>query len=263
MNKKQNRKLALFFLPGVVGVVLFFLVPLGVCVYFSFGASSPFWNYDKVLQSQAFRLAITNTLKLIGMGLPVILAGGVALAIGQWKLLKQGLSGTRTLFSLYLLPIVLPSALVVFFIKILLPFDTAPEVVWLMVGLYIWKNIPYALLAAFLGLRNLPEGVQDAARVDGASGWQMLRHITLPFLKPYILVGAVLALLGIFRIFRESYLLFGNYPDQSVYYLQNYMNNLFYASNYGQLAAASEIFLVGISVILLLALYFLGKEVQR
>ena len=193
---------------------------------------------------------LKQELKLIGMGLPVILAGGVALAIGQWKLLKQGLSGTRTLFSLYLLPIVLPSALVVFFIKILLPFDMAPAVVWLMVGLYIWKNIPYALLAAFLGLRNLPEGVQDAARVDGANGWQMLRHITLPFLKPYILVGAVLALLGIFRIFRESYLLFGNYPDQSVYYLQNYMNNLFYASNYGQLAAASEIFLAAVSVLL-------------
>ena len=131
------------------------------------------------------------------------------------------------------------------------------------VGLYIWKNIPYALLAAFLGLRNLSEGVRDAARVDGANGWQMLRHITLPFLKPYILVGAVLALLGIFRIFRESYLLFGNYPDQAVYYLQNYMNNLFYASNYGQLAAASEIFLAAVSVLLLLALYFLGKEVQR
>ena len=41
------------------------------------------------------------------------------------------------------------------------------------------------------------------------------------------------------------------------------MNNLFYASNYGQLAAASEIFLAEVSVLLLLALYFLGKEVQR
>ena len=114
-----------------------------------------------------------------------------------------------------------------------------------------------------MGLRNLPDGIQDAARVDGVNGWQMLRYITFPFLKPYMLVGAVLSLLGIFRIFRETYLLYGNYPDQSVYSLQNYMNNLFYASNYGQLAAASEIFLIGISLLLLLALYFLGKEAQR
>lgn len=263
MNKKQNRKSALFFVLGFVGVMAFFLVPLCVCVYFSFNATSALGNYEKVLQSQAFRLAVGNTFRLIGVGLPVILAGGVLLAIAQWKLLKQGLSGTRILFTLYLLPIVLPSALVVFFIRMVLPYDTAPQVFWLMVGLYIWKNIPYALLATFLGLRNLPDGVQDAARVDGVNGWQMLRYITFPFLKPYILVGSVLALLGIFRIFRESYLLFGNYPDQSVYYLQNYMNNLFYAANYGPLAAASEIFLIGISALLLLALYFLGKEAQR
>ena len=263
MNKKHNRKVALFLIPGFLGVLVFFLVPLCICLYFSFGAGSAFGNYDRVLQSQAFRLAVRNTLQLILFGLPVILTGGVLLAIVQWKLLQQGLSGSRTLFSLYLLPIVLPSALVVFFIRMLFPFDTSPEVVWLMVGLYIWKNIPYALLAAFLGLRTLPENIQDAARVDGVNGWQMLRYITFPFLKPYILVGAVLALLGVFRIFRESYLLFGNYPDQSVYYLQNYMNNLFYSSNYGQLAAASELFLAGISALLLAALYFLGKETQR
>jgi len=263
MNKKKNRKLALFLVPGLLGAAAFFLIPLGVCMYFSFSANSAFWNYNKVLQSQAFRLAVTNTLKLIGLGLPVILVSSVLLAIAQWKLLKKGLPGARSIFSLYLLPIVLPSALVAFFIQMFLPFDQAPEVVWLMVGLYIWKNTPYALLTAFLGLRNLPEGVQDAARVDGANGWQLFRHITLPFLKPYILVGAVLALLGTFRIFRESYLLFGNYPNQSVYYLQNYMNNLFYASSYGQLAAASDIFLAGISALLLLVLYFLGREVQR
>lgn len=263
MNKKHNRKLALFFTPGFMGVAVFFLVPLCICLYFSFGASTILGNYDKVLQSQAFRLAVRNTFRLIGIGMPVILTVGVLLAIAQWKLLKQGLSGARTLFSLYLLPIVLPSALVAFFIQILFPFATSPKVVWLMVGLYIWKNIPYAFLSAFLGLRNLPDGIQDAARVDGVNGWQMLRYITFPFLKPYMLVGAVLSLLGIFRIFRETYLLYGNYPDQSVYSLQNYMNNLFYASNYGQLAAASEIFLIGISLLLLLALYFLGKEAQR
>lgn len=85
MNKKRNRKLALFLGPGLLGVAAFFLVPLGVCVYFSFGASNAFWNYDKVLQSQAFRLAVTNTLKLIGMGLPVILTSGVLLAIANGR----------------------------------------------------------------------------------------------------------------------------------------------------------------------------------
>ena len=129
----------------------------------------------------------------------------------------------------------------------------------MMTGLYIWKNIPYVLLVAFLGLRSIPTDVSGAAKLDGAKGMQLLRYIILPFLKPYLLVGIVLALLGVFRIYRESYLLFGNYPDQSVYYLQNYMNNLFYSFSYGQVAAASELFLTGLSILLITALYSLGK----
>ena len=74
MNKKHNRKVALFLIPGFLGVLVFFLVPLCICLYFSFGAGSAFGNYDKVLQSQAFRLAVRNTLRLIVFGLPVILA---------------------------------------------------------------------------------------------------------------------------------------------------------------------------------------------
>ena len=160
---------------------------------------------------------------------------------------------------MHLLPLVLPSAVIVLFVEALVPYKAAPQVGVLMTGLYIWKNIPYVLLVAFLGLQSIPEDVRGAAKLDGTSGMQLLRHIIFPYLKPYLLVGVVLAFLGVFRIFRESFLLFGNYPDQSVYFLQNYMNNLFYSFSYGQLAAASDLFLAGLSILLLSALYILGK----
>ena len=128
-----------------------------------------------------------------------------------------------------------------------------------MTGIFVWKNAPYVFLALFAGLRNISEEVYDAAKVDGAGTWKTLRFITVPLLTPYIGIGAVLAVLGVFRIFRESYLLFGNYPDKSIYLLQNYMNNLFYSLNYGELAAASNYFLAGLTVLFLVLLFVFGR----
>lgn len=263
MNKKQNRKVALFLIPGFLGVILFFLVPLGITLGMSFSEGESLFHYRQVLSSKAFWLAVRNTLRLLAVGVPGIMAGGILLAVVFHTLFRRRMPGVRPVFLLYLLPLVIPSAVVAFLAELLFPDLQAPKVSWLITGIYIWKQLPYVLLAAFLGLRSIPEQVYDAAQLDGAGGINMLRYMMLPLLKPYILVGCVLAFLGVFRIFRESYLLFGNYPDQTVYFLQNYMNNLFYAANYGQLAAVSELFLVLLSVLLLAALALFGKETQQ
>ena len=260
MNKKRYKKLSAFLLPGLLGLALFFMLPLIITIFLSFrGSGGPLFHYRQVLSSKAFQLALQNTLKLIAAGIPTAVIGGILLAVLFQAMLRKRLPGTRLLFLMYLLPLVLPSAVVAFFAELLFPFREAPQVGYLVTGIYIWKNIPYVLLVAFLGLRSIPIDVSGAAKLDGANGMQLLRYIILPYLKPYLLVGIVLALLGVFRIYRDSYLLFGNYPDQSVYYLQNYMNNLFYSFSYGQVAAASDLFLAGLSILLITALYSLGK----
>lgn len=261
MNKKQNRKLTLFILPGLAGLAVFFMIPIVIMVMMSFSAMGElsFQHYQQVLQSKAFQLALGNTLRLLVSGVPLILIVGVLFALVFHMIMQQDLPGGRFLFLMHLLPLVLPSAVTVLFVEAFFPYSSAPQVGILMTGLYIWKNIPYVLLVAFLGLRSIPADVSCAAKLDGANGMQLLRFITLPYLKPYLLVGIVLALLGVFRIYRESYLLFGSYPDQSVYFLQNYMNNLFYSFSYGQVAAASDLFLAGLSILLISALYRLGK----
>ena len=261
MNKKQNRRRAIFLLPGLVGVAAFFLIPIMIMTATSFSTMGKpgLQNYQLVLQSKAFQLALKNTVRLFASGVPLILVIGTSFALVFRTVMQRDLPGGRFLFLMHLLPLVLPSAVIVLFVEALFPYKAAPQVGVLMTGLYIWKNIPYVLLVAFLGLQSIPEDVRGAAKLDGASGMQLLRHIIFPYLKPYLLVGVVLAFLGVFRIFRESFLLFGNYPDQSVYFLQNYMNNLFYSFSYGQLAAASDLFLAGLSILLLSALYVLGK----
>ena len=258
MNKK---KLILFLLPGLTGLAVFFMIPMVIMAMMSFTPMGEpgFGYYRQVLQSKAFQLALMNTLRLLVSGIPVILLTGVLFALVFQAIIQRDLPGGQVLFLMHLLPLVLPSAVTVLFVEAFFPYSSAPQVGILMTGLYIWKNIPYVLLVAFLGLRSIPIDVSGAAKLDGANGMQLLRYIILPYLKPYLLVGIVLALLGVFRIYRESYLLFGNYPDQSVYYLQNYMNNLFYSFSYGQVAAASDLFLAGLSILLITALYSLGK----
>ena len=261
MNEKQNRRRVIFLLPGLVGVAVFFVIPIGIMVAASFSvAGRPgLQNYKLVLQSKAFQLALKNTLRLFVSGVPLILVIGVSFALVFRAIMQRDLPGGRFLFLVHLLPLVLPSGVVVLFVEAFFPYKTAPQVGILMTGLYIWKNIPYVLLVAFLGFRSIPEDIHGAAKLDGASGMHLLQHITFPYLKPYLLVGVVLAFLGVFRIFRESFLLFGSYPDRSVYFLQNYMNNLFHSLSYGQLAAASDLFLAGLSGLLLSALYILGR----
>lgn len=258
MNKK---KLILFLLPGLAGLAVFFMIPMVIMAMMSFTPMGEpgFGYYRQVLQSKAFQLALMNTLRLLVSGIPVILLTGVLFALVFQAIIQRDLPGGQFLFLMHLLPLVLPSAVTVLFVEAFFPYSSAPQVGILMTGLYIWKNIPYVLLVAFLGLRSIPVDVSGAAKLDGANGMQLLRYIILPYLKPYLLVGIVLALLGVFRIYRESYLLFGNYPDQSVYYLQNYMNNLFYSFSYGQVAAASDLFLAGLSILVITALYSLGK----
>jgi len=265
MNKKHYRKLSVFLIPGMVGLVSFFVLPLAINLWMSFNGFSTdgIQNYQAVIQSRAFQLSVKNTLRLIATGMPITLVIGVGGAFAFRSLFQFNLPGVRILFLLQLLPLVLPSAIITFFIKLVFPYSEAPEVTYLMTGIYIWKNIPYMLLAAFLGLRNIPDDIQDAARLDGANSLQSLHYILLPFLRPYILVGIILACLGVFRIYRESYLLFGKYPDQSIYYIQNYMNNMFDSSGFGQLSAASNLFLICISFLLLACLLFLGRGVKR
>jgi len=250
-----------FLLPGLLGVLVFYIVPfvIGTVLSFRQGAGFGGLNYQSVLQSKAFQLAVGNTLRLMGVGVPVMLIYGGFLAVGYQACLRRALSGMRSLFLMHLLPMILPSAVIVFFVQMFLPYSEAPQVFWLLTGIFVWKNAPYVFLALFAGLRNISEEVYDAAKVDGAGTWKTLRFITVPLLTPYIGIGAVLAVLGVFRIFRESYLLFGNYPDKSIYLLQNYMNNLFYSLNYGELAAASNYFLAGLTVLFLVLLFVFGR----
>ncbi len=67
---------------------------------------------------------------------------------------------------------------------------------------YLWQDLGYNLVIFIAALHSIPESIKDAARMDGVSGWQMFRYITLPLLKPTILLTSVLTMISAFQIFK-------------------------------------------------------------
>ena len=100
------------------------------------------------------------------------------------------------------------------------------------------------------GLLSVPQDMLEAARVDGAGGPTLFFRFTLPHMLPFFSIGTVMNIIAAFKMYRESYLLMGMYPDRSVYMLQNFLNNHFVSLNYQRLSSATVMFVIALGLIL-------------
>jgi multiple sugar transport system permease protein len=79
----------------------------------------------------------------------------------------------------------------------------------------VWKNFGYNMIILLAALQNIPEDLYEAARIDGASIWQVFRHITVPALAPVLLLVSILTMAGYFQLFAEPYVMTEGGPLQS------------------------------------------------
>ena len=98
---------------------------------------------------------------------------------------------------------------------------------WVLVVSYLWKNMGYDIILWSAGLAAIPENLYEAAKVDGAGSLDCFFRITLPNLMPVFYTITVLSFLNSFKVFREAYLVAGDYPHDSMYLLQHVFNNWF------------------------------------
>ena len=292
-KRKKNGKLKTidflkslcFMCPSFLGVCVFFIVPFGVVVYYSLidGVTSHNFvfldNFIKLFQNSVFRMAAKNTLRfsLTAVPLAVVLAIVLALLLECRIPLK---SQFRTFF---LSPMMVPVASVVLIWQVLFNYNGTINVFLSTFGisqidffqskyclvvvilLFLWKNLGYNMILFMAGIANIPKDLLEVADVCGASKMYKFFAIKLRYLSPTVLFVTILSMINSFKIFREVYLLAGNYPYEDLYTLQHFMNNTFASFDYQKLSAAAVI--MAVVMVILIALLFaienwFGKDVE-
>lgn len=247
-----------FLLPNFLGVVYFSLLPMLQVLVRSFqSAIGERWvgpgNYLAVLRNPAFRLAASNTARFTLVCIPLLIVLSLALAVLLHDL--PGVGGAMR--SGFLLPMAVPAASVVLVWRVLfhrkgllngvlmalggggVDWMGSGASFWMLVISYLWKNLGYTVVLWTAGLSAIPENVYEAAQVDGASGWQTFWFVTLPNLRGTGSTITVLSLLNSFQVFREAWLVAGDYPQERMYLLQHLYNNWFRELDFDKIAAAS------------------------
>ena len=280
--KRMEKKGVCLAAPAVLGFLIFYVLPMGVTLWQSVSYGGVFVgleNYRITFEKHMFRLAVGNTLRFLGVALPLILV----IALGLALLLAEKFPGNRFFRLILLYPMLVPVAATVMVVQIFLGtrgvlntflmqwgFSRQDWIYssWaflILVLLYLWKNTGYAVILLLAGLAMIPREYMEMARMDGAGRWKCLYYIRLPLLGPMILFTALISLLNAFKCFREAILIGGNYPHESIYMLQHYMTNNFNNMNYMEIPVTSTfIFLViFIAACILGRSFFAGKGGKR
>lgn len=264
MEKKKRKFFCLFVFPGFAGIVVFVLAPFLDVVKRSFstavtGAYNGIKNYQAVFRNQAFLTAVGNTVKFTAVCIPILVFTGFMAA-----LILNAMKNKGWIKSVYLFPLAMPTATVVLVWKMVfykqgflnlfltrlgqltglwgevaVDYLGASAAFWVLVASYVWKNMGYTVVLWLAGLGGIPTEFLEAAKVDGAGGWQRLFYIILPSLKGSLYTIVILSFLNSFKIYREAYLTAGAYPDKSIYLLQHLFNNWFVNLELDKMAAAA------------------------
>lgn len=287
LNERTQDKIRslLFLAPSVLGVTMFFVVPFGVVVYYSVidGVSSKNFvfldNFVKLFHNSAFVLAAKNTLRFSVTAVPLAVVLAIVLAL----MLESRIPMKSQFRTFFLSPMMVPVASVVLIWQVLFNYNgTMNELImmfgvdridWLLsdhaqevvILLFLWKNLGYNMILFMANLANIPKELLEVADVEGASELYKFFAIKLRYLSPTVLFVTILSLINSFKVFREVYLLTGDYPYETLYMLQHFMNNTFRSLDYQKLSAAAVV--MALVMVVIIAVLFavedwFGKDVE-
>lgn len=281
-ERRARYRSALFLAPSVIGVLVFFVIPFCVVIFYSF-VDNPinkefvdFENFVRLLKNAAFKKAAMNTLSFSGTAVPL----SVILSLMLAMVLESKIPGKSKFRTFFLSPMMVPVASIVLIWQVIFHFNGAlndwlsvfgvEKIDWLksnysqyvIVMLFLWKNLGYNMILFMAALSSIPRDQLEAAQIDGASKATVFWRIKLRYLSPTLLFVTIFSLINSFKVFRETYLLTGDYPYETLYLLQHFMNNTFMSLDYQKLSSAAMIMFV-FMVIIIGALFFVESKFGR
>ena len=235
--KETNAAGWLFLAPALVLIGVFFFLPVLGALVLSFtdydiyalgDTGNARWvaleNYRRLLDTPLFWQALKNTFYFALVGGPL----SIAVSLGAALLVNAKLARFKGFFrTIYFIPFVTTLVAVAVVWRYLYhprygllnwalgavgvaPIDWLGDPRWAMPAIIlmaVWKNFGYNMLIFIAGLQSIPEELYEAAHLDGASGWQRFRHVTLPMLGPTLLFVGVITMIGYFQLFSEPYVM--------------------------------------------------------
>ncbi len=271
-----NKKAWLFVLPSVVLIVAFVFYPMvqafitsfqtGMGNNLTFGGAA---NYQRLLTDNTFRKALFNTVLYLIIQVPIMIV--LALAISS-MLNDKKLKGKGFFRTAIFLPCV--TSLVAYSIVFKSLFATDGFVNGFLMNLHIieepiawitttefaraliiiaitWRWTGYNMIFYLAGLQGIDESVYEAAAIDGATGFQKFRYMTVPLLKPIILFTTINSTIGTLQLFDEPMNITQGGPANATITISQYIYNLLfkYQPNFGYAAAVSYVIVVLIVVL--------------
>ena len=278
IKKMKKAKGLIYILPSLIGVMIFYIGPFIQSLKYCFTTGMMeksfvgLQNFKVLFQNDVYKLAMKNTLLIIGSGLPILFILSVVIAL----LIEKDLKKYKWLQGILMLPMALPAASLILVWKDLLGSEGLINAIlntnidWLqsssapvfIIILMVWKNLGYNVLLIISSLLSMPKEYEEAASLDGGGDVCIAYHIKIPYIIPTLFFVVVISLFNCFKIFREVFLLQGEYPSDSLYMIQHFMNNNFLKLNYQRLATAAFILYSVIFVIIYVMCYFQEKYIK-
>ncbi|MDR2659873.1 MAG: sugar ABC transporter permease [Spirochaetaceae bacterium] len=261
---------------SLAGFALFYLIPFLISAAYAF-TENPikmrfvgFQNFIDIFKNKFFLLGLKNTFIFMIFAIPLSIVSALGLALALKKLARF-----INLFSIiFLIPLVLPSATTAhFWTQVFAPNGALNGLLykfgisgpnWLagnhamgvMIFIYIWKTLGYNTVLFMAGLNSIPYFYYDCASVLGAGTWRKFKNITLVYLTPTFFLVFMMSFVNSFKIFREVYLIEGEFPPDSVYLLQYFVNNTLLSLHYHRLVSAVYVLTLIIVIVVVVSFRF-------
>ena len=281
-QRLERFKTSLFIAPSFLGAAVFYILPFFVVGYYAIIDNIfsrefvGFANFANLLRNSIFRMAAKNTAIFSAIAVPLAVVIPLLFAILLMRKLPMGSWFKTVLIS----PLMVPTASVVLIWEVLFHYEgtvnnflTAFSIdridffksdwsLLVIVCLFLWKNIGYNMILFMAALAAIPRDITEACMLDGAGPVRVFFRIKLPYIFSSVLFVTILSLINSFKIFREVYLMTGNYPYEKLYTLQHFMNNTFTNLDYQKLSAAA-ILMCAVMVVIIGILFFVENRVGR